>query len=69
MNDSEIRDYLIDIAERLEVLSNMLCLSGHIASRSFVNEPVKLKMMLDSIVCDELVAMSGKIIDDIKESE
>lgn len=67
MEDSEIYDYMIDIAERLEVLSNVLSFSGYISVNSSVNEPVKLKVMLDSIICDELLAMSGKIIDDINK--
>ena len=67
MNDSEIRDYLVDIAERLEVLSNVLRLSGEVAIKARFNEPYRLKSMLDSIVCEELVVMSGIIIDDIKE--
>ena len=67
MNDSEIRDYLLDIAERLEVLSNVLRLSGEVAIKARFNEPHRLKAMLDDVVCDELALMSGMIIDDLKE--
>lgn len=67
MNDSEIRDYLVDIAERLESLSNVLSLSDRLACMSRINEPFKIKCMLDSIISDELLAMSSVIIDDINE--
>ena len=67
MNDSEIRDYLIDIAERLEALSNILSVSATLSSMSRVNEPYKIKHMLDSMVCDELYAIFSTIIDDINE--
>lgn len=69
MNDSEIRAYLLDIAVRLEVFANVLSLSSDIMDNARFNEPARLKLMLDSIICDELKVMSGIIIDDIKEDE
>ncbi|MDE5583644.1 MAG: hypothetical protein K2J08_08060 [Ruminococcus sp.] len=66
MND-EIRDYLIDIARRLEALANILSVSATLSSISSVNEPCHIKFMIDSIIRDELIATSGQIIDDIKE--
>ena len=69
MNDSEIRDYLSNIAERLEFVANFLHLSGEIALNASVNNPVKLKSMVDTVVYGELMAMSSMIIDDIKEDE
>lgn len=67
MEDSEIYDYMVDVAERLESLSNVLSCSASLSSMSRINEPYKIKFMLDSIICDELLAISGKIIDDINE--
>ena len=68
MND-EIRNYLVDIAVRLEVFANVLSLSSDIMSNARFNEPARIKIMLDSIICDELKVLSGVIIDDIKEEE
>lgn len=67
MKDSEFHDYLVEIAERLEVLSNILSCSASISSMSSVNEPYKIKFMLDSIIRNELIAMSSAIIDDINK--
>lgn len=67
MEDSELRNYLVDIAERLEVLSNVLRLSTDVVSNARYNRPANLKLMLDSIICDELVVMAGIIIDDVNE--
>lgn len=67
MEDSELCAYLVDIAERLEVLSNVLRFSTAVVSNARYNQPANLKRMLDSIICDELAVMAGEIIDDINE--
>lgn len=67
MDKSEFYDYMVDVAERLEVLSVILSKSVELASKSRVNQPVKVKYMIDSIISDELIAMAGCIIDDIKK--
>ena len=69
MSDDEIRAYLLDIAVRLEVFANVLSLSSDIMDNARFNEPARIKIMLDSIICDELKVMSGIIIDDITEDE
>lgn len=65
MNESKFRDYMVDVAERLEVLSVFLSKSVELASKSRINQPVKIKYMIDSIISDELLAMSDCIIDEI----
>lgn len=67
MDKSEFYAYMVDVAERLEVLSAILSKSVELASKSRINQPVKIKYMIDSIISDELLAMSDCIIDDIKK--
>ena len=69
MNYSEIRLYLLDIAMRLEVLANVLHCSSDIVDNSRFEQPAFAKIVLDGIIYEELKAMSGMIIDDIKEEE
>lgn len=68
MTDSEFYIYMVDVAERLEVLANFLSCSVQLSSMARYNEPYKIKFMIDSIIRDELLAMSGGIIDDINEN-
>lgn len=69
MDNEDVVVYLTDIAERLECLCGFLAYSVHIANRSRYADFLKVKYMVDSIICDELTAMAGTIFDDIKGEE